>query len=80
MNEQKFFLTQIKRNVSGVYEKGVVVKDTLASAKQSAHAYLGAYGYGNDSNINYVACFIYDMEGNSYMKETDNRIPLESGE
>lgn len=72
--EQKFFLTQVKRSTMGTYEKGVVVKDTLNDAKQSAHAYLGAYGYGHDVNINYVACHIMDMGGNILFRDIDNRI------
>lgn len=73
--EQKFFLTQVKRTTLGIYEKGVVVKDTLDAAKQSAHAYLGAYGYGNDASIIYTACFIMDMAGNVLFRDVDNRLP-----
>lgn len=74
--EKKFFLTQVKRTNLGVYEKGVVVKDTLDAAKQSAHAYLGAYGYGNDASIVYVFCYIADIDGNVLFREVDNRIPI----
>lgn len=73
--EQKFFLVQIKRT-NGTYEKGVVVKDDLNAARQSYHAYLGAYGYGHDANTDYVAVYIVDINGIMYDKMTDNRIPV----
>lgn len=43
--EGKYFLIQIRRT-NNAYDKGVVVKDSLIAARQSYHAYLGAYGYG----------------------------------
>lgn len=79
MNEQKFFLTQVKRN-NGTYEKGVVVKDTLDAARQSFHAYLGAYGYGQVETTDYVAVYIADMDGNVLDHCVDNRIPVEEPE
>lgn len=59
----KFFLAQIKQT-NGTIEKGVVVKDTLEAAKQSYHAYLGAYAYGNNANTDFVMCEILDSRGN----------------
>ena len=72
--EEKFFLVQIK-HTNGTWEKGVVVKDTLDSAKQSWHAYMGAYGYGHDTNTDYVLAQILDMDGVVRHGEKDNRIP-----
>ena len=63
MNENKFFLHQIKRT-KGTIEKGIVVKDTMEAVKQSYHAYLGAYAYGNNADTDYVSCMITDMGGN----------------
>ena len=60
--ENKYFLTQIK-HTNGNWEKGVVVKDTAEDARQSFHAYLGAYGYGKDANTDYVQEFITDSFG-----------------
>jgi len=62
MNENKFFLTQIK-HTSGTWEKGVVVKDTAEDSRQAYHAYLGAYGYGHDANTDYVQVSITDAFG-----------------
>ena len=62
MNEDKFFLHQIKRT-DGTYTKGIVVCDTFEAAKQSYHAYLGAYAYGHDANTDYVQCMITSMTG-----------------
>ena len=45
MAEMKYFLHQIK-HTNDAYDKGIVVKDTFEAAKQSYHAYLGAYAYG----------------------------------
>ena len=58
----KFFLIQIKRT-NGTIEKGIVVKDSLDSAKQSYHAYLGAYAYGNHENTDYVLVQIMNGAG-----------------
>lgn len=62
MNEEKFFLHQIKRT-NNEFTKGIVVKDTFEAAKQSYHAYLGAYAYGNDANTDFVSCMITTMSG-----------------
>ena len=74
MNEQKYFLAQIK-HTNGTYEKGLAVKDTLDAAYQSFHAYLGAYGYGQNPDTDYVAVYIMDMSGNVLAHCVDNRIP-----
>ena len=76
MADDKFFLTQIQRK-NGSYTKGVVVKDTIDAARQSFHAYLGAYGYGNDATIDYVACYIADMYGAITDSVVDDRRPIE---
>ena len=72
--EEKYFLTQIKR-VNGTYEKGVVVKDSLDAARQSFHAYLGAYAYGNAANTDYVAVAIMAMDGRITDSVVWNNIP-----
>ena len=74
--EEKFFLVQIK-HTNNIWEKGVVVKDTLDGARQSYHAYLGAYGYEHDPNTDYVACYIVGITGAMYDMMIDNRIPEE---
>lgn len=73
--EEKFYLVQIKRTNEN-YEKGVVVKNSLLEAKQSYHAYLGAYGYAHDPNTDYVLVCILDMHGAVHAWEVDNRIPV----
>lgn len=73
--EEKFFLVQVKRT-NQVYEKGVVVKESLNAAKQSFHAYLGAYAYEHDVNTDYVQVCILDQRGSVMDWEVDNRIPL----
>lgn len=78
--ETKFFLMQVKRDINGTYEKGVVVKSTLNSALQSAHAYLGAYGYEHDASIDFAACVVIDSVGNLLFKVIDNRIPVDTPE
>lgn len=74
--EHKYFLVQIK-HTSGNWEKGVVVKDTLDDARQSYHAYLGAYGYGHDANTDYVQCQILGDNGATYDSMVDDRRPVE---
>lgn len=72
--DDKTFLVQIKRT-NGVYEKGVVVKNTPDEARQSYHAYLGAYGYGHDANTDYVAVEILDMALARLEWKVDDRRP-----
>ena len=72
--EEKYFLVQIK-HTNGVYEKGVVVKDSLTAALQSFHAYFGAYGYEHDANTDYVQCAVLDMTGLVRRSEVDDRRP-----
>jgi hypothetical protein len=74
---EKYFLTQIQHAKNGTWTKGVVIKDTLDAARQSFHAYLGAYGYGNDINIDYVACYISTMSGVITDMTIDNRIEVQ---
>lgn len=68
----KFFLHQIRRT-GGVFDKGIVVKDTFDAAKQSYHAYLGAYAYDHDNATDFVSCHITDMSGVVLMTETWQR-------
>lgn len=74
---EKYFLTQIQHKKDGTWTKGVVIKETLEAARQSFHAYLGAYGYGQDINIDYVACYISTITGVITDMTIDNRIAVE---
>lgn len=74
MNENKFFLHQIK-HTNGVYDKGIVVKDTFDAAKQGYHAYLGAYAYDHDANTDFVSCMITDqLSGIVLMEEIWHKV------
>ena len=64
-----FFLHQIK-HTNNAYDKGIVVKDTFEGAKQSYHAYLGAYAYGQNADTDFVSCEITDVYGARLMDET----------
>lgn len=79
-----FFLHQIK-HTEGAYDKGIVVKDlarqegetdealsqrNFEAAKQSYHAYLGAYAYGQNADTDFVSCEITDVYGARLMDET----------
>jgi len=70
--ENKFFMHRIKRSTNGIFDKGIEVKDSFDEAKQSYHAYLGAYAYGHDANTDYVSCMITDQlsSGLVLMQET----------
>lgn len=71
-----FFLHQIKHNKTlDIWDKGIVVKDSdvednFAKAKQSYHAYLGAYAYGQNVDTDFVSCHITDETGAIVMMET----------
>ena len=64
-----FFLHQIK-HMNDNYDKGIVVKNTFEGAKQSYHAYLGAYAYGQNPQTDFVSCMISDETGAILMNET----------
>lgn len=66
----KFFFHDIRGLNGTITRKGIEVKDTFDAAKQSYHAYLGAYGYGHDENTDFVSVFITDMDGTILLKET----------
>lgn len=72
--ENKFFMHRIKRT-NGAYDKGIEVKDTFDAAKQSYHAYLGAYAYDHDAGTDFVSCMITDAlsGGMVLMQETWQR-------
>lgn len=66
---EKYFMHRIKR-AKGEFDKGIEVKDTFEAAKQSFHAYLGAYAYGKDANTDYVSCMITGTSGTVLLSET----------
>lgn len=67
--ETNFFMHRIKRT-NDKFDKGIEVKDTFETAKQSYHAYLGAYAYGQNPDTDFVSCNITDMSGAVLMAET----------
>lgn len=78
--ENKFFMHRIKRE-NGTFDKGIEVKETYEAAKQSYHAYLGAYAYGVKEGVDFVQCMITDMSSAVLMSETwDGTIVPDIGE
>lgn len=77
MNENKFFMHRVKRT-NGTYDKGIEVKDTLDDAKQSYHAYLGAYAYEHDANTDFVQCMITDQLSGGMVLMTETWIREET--
>ena len=69
-----FFMHRIK-HTGDTYDKGIEVKETLEAAKQSYHAYLGAYAYGHDANTDLVSCMISNEDGVTVMNETWKAAP-----
>lgn len=63
-----FFMHRIKHTGEN-YDKGIEVKETLDAAKQSYHAYLGAYAYDHDPNTSFVSCMISNEDGAVVMNE-----------
>lgn len=74
--ENKYFMHRIKhdnsKQESAKWDKGIEVHDTFNSAKQSYHAYLGAYAYGNAKQVDFISCMITDIYGNTLIQETWN--------
>ena len=64
-----YFVHQVQHNkTNDTWTKGIVVKsdpdkDNQAAALQAYHAYLGAYGYGNNADIDYVYCRLTSASG-----------------
>lgn len=67
--KEKYFVHQIKRT-NGVIDKGIVVKDSYEAARQTWHAYLGAYAYGQHAATDYVSCMITGVTGKVLKEET----------
>lgn len=63
MDDGKVFLARVKRNVEGVYEKGLEVRNSMDDARQGFHAYMAAYAYGHDATVEYVQCMVFDQSG-----------------
>ena len=68
MNNAYFVQQAYHNKTTGQWSKGIVVKDAEgvdneAAALQSYHAYLGAYGYGNNADIDYVYCRLVSATG-----------------
>ena len=61
---EKYFMHRIRHNkTDDTWDKGIEVKDTWDAARQSYHAYLGAYGYGHDAGTDYVQAEVTDIDG-----------------
>lgn len=59
-----YFVTQIYHNkTNNTWNKGVVIKENVEEALQTYHAYLGAYAYGHNEDIDYVFCRISSATG-----------------
>lgn len=67
--ETKFFMHRIK-HTNDAWDKGIEIKETFEEAKQSYHAYLGAYAYGKSAETDFVQCMITDASGEVIMSET----------
>ena len=78
---KKYFMHRIKHNATtDQWDKGIEVKDTLDAARQSYHAYLGAYAYGHDADTDYIQVEVTDMGGNRLLFEVWNGIAEPEGE
>lgn len=68
--ENTFFMHRIKHNKSAnTWDKGIEVHATPDAAKQSYHAYLGAYAYGKSADVDYVSCAVTDIFGRRIVPE-----------
>ena len=67
-----FFMHRIKVDNNGTVDKGIEVKETLDDAKQSYHAYLGAYAYGHDQDTDFVSVAITDDSDNFNLLLSEN--------
>ena len=74
------FMTRVKKTTDGTWDKGVEIKegatdkDAFDAAQQSFHAYLGAYAYGKQENVDYVHVSISNLAGLELKAGTWNNI------
>lgn len=64
----KFFVHEIRMGEETF--KGIVICDNYDAAKQTYHAFLGAYAYGHDANTDFVQAMITDKNGSTLFSET----------
>lgn len=76
--ENQFFVHEIKGFNGTISNKGIVVAETYDAARQTYHAYLGAYAYGHDPETDFVSCMITDISGAVLMAETWNAPVVEA--
>lgn len=70
--ENQFYIHEIRGKNNEIANKGIVVAATYDAAKQTYHAYLGAYAYGHDPESDFVSAMITDKTGAVLMAETWN--------
>lgn len=74
------FMTRVKKTTDGTWDKGCEIKEgatdkaAFDAAQQSFHAYLGAYAYGKQENVDYVHVSISNLAGLELKAETWNNI------
>lgn len=74
----KFFMHKARMAGNEIIDKSTEAHDTYDSAKQSMHAYLGAYAYGHEKDITFVQAFITDKTKHEpLMGETWNAPEIE---
>ena len=60
MDDGKVFLARIKRiEATGVYDKGLEVRNDVDDATQGYHAYMAAYAYGHDATVDFCQCMVF---------------------
>ena len=64
----KYFVHEIR--MGNTSQKGIVICDTFDVAKQTYHAYLGAYAYGHDKDTTFCQAMITDKSGTIHYAET----------
>lgn len=64
----QYFVHEIRTGNSTF--KGIVICNTFDAAKQTYHAFLGAYGYGHDADTSFCQGMITDMNGTIHFSET----------
>lgn len=85
-----YFMGRIKRTVDGTWDKGIEIKQAEADTQQKAddlakdmayqsfYAYLGAYAYGKQENVDYVHVSISNLAGLEIDAKTWNKISDEA--
>ena len=69
-----YFVNQ-KKHRNGLWDNGIITKNTLNEAMHQFHAFMSTYGYEQDANVDYASCSVEAQDGTIIKgPEVDDRL------